>query len=97
MSQKPNFPSMPDASRPSIAFTGIFEWHASNVGLGLEQVSVSSRKPILTYLRCDVPYELRRADQLQRCSDATQFEVKVIERDGVSGAVAELIQLGRQT
>jgi hypothetical protein len=97
MSQRPNFPAMPDPTRPSIAFTGVFEWQSANIGLGLEQVSVSSRKPLLTFIRCDIPYELKRADQLQRCDDGTLFEIKNVDRDGVSGAVAEMVQLGRQS
>jgi hypothetical protein len=97
MTVRPNFPPAPDPTRPILELQGVFEWTAQMIGVGLDQVKVSSRNPTFTYMRCDLPYALRRADRLQRCSDASLFEVTNVEPDGVSGAVAELVQLGRQS
>ena len=93
---KPNYPAAVDPSRAILYLPGIFVWTAKMIGVGLE-VKVSSRDPQFTFLHCDLPYAVRRGDMMQRCKDASLFEVTSVERDGESGVLLCLIQLGAQS
>jgi hypothetical protein len=97
MVQQPNFGAVPDTSRPPQWLPVMFVWEAKAIGLGLDVVKVASRDPQITFLRCDLPYALRRADRVQRYKDGSLFDVTCVDPDGLSGALAELVQVGRQS
>lgn len=90
-----NFPQVPDTTRRSVIVRGIFEWEAKDVNLRVEHAQVSSRAPCITFHTCSI-YSIRRRDVFVRELDGSEFEVKEVRRDGVSGVKVEMIQLGVQ-
>ncbi len=93
--QEPNMPSTPDPSRRSVDFRAVFEREGKMVKIGGEEVDVSSRDPVITLLRCDVPYEIRRADRLKHRITGELFEITNPLKDGLSGIKLDVVQLGR--
>jgi hypothetical protein len=97
MTQKPNYGSVADPSRPVAAFSAAFSWEAQSVKVAGDDTNVSSRNPTASYMRCDLPYNLRRTDVLVRHFDGSMFEITDVKPDGMSGAKAELVQSGVQS
>lgn len=93
--QRINFPTVPDPSRPSYSFEGIFERDAKNVALGLGEVNVSTRHLCVTALVCDVE-GIAQGDRLQHKDTGELFEVTDVRPDGLSGVELRMTQLGRQ-
>ena len=93
--QEPNMPSVPDSSRQCVDFRAVFEREGKMVKIGGEEVDVSSRDPIITLMRCDVPYEIRRADRLAHRGTGELFEITDPLKDGLSGIKLCVVQLGR--
>lgn len=90
-----NEQQVPDPSRPVQSVTAIFEWEAREINLRTDHLKVASRTPCLMLHTCTL-YHLRRRDVFERCVDGSLFEVRVINRDGLSGIKVEMIQLGIQ-
>lgn len=94
--QRPNMPSCPDLTRPTTRWLrAVFEREGRNVKAGEDGLPISSRDPIITYLRCDLPYEVRRSDRLVHRITGEVFEVTNPVKDGLSGVRLEVVQLGR--
>lgn len=93
--QRINFPTVPDPSRPSYSFYGVYERDAKNVALGLGEVTVSTRHLCVTALTCDVP-GIAQGDRLQHKDTGELFEVTDPRPDGLSGIELRMVQLGRQ-
>lgn len=92
--QRINFPTVPDPSRPSYSFDGIFERDAKNVALGLGEVTVSTRHLCVTALACDAP-GIAQGDRLQHLDTSELFEITEVRPDGLSGVELRMVQLGR--
>lgn len=92
--QRINFPTVPDPSRPAYDFEGVFERDAKDVTLGLGEVNVSTRHLCVTALVCDVP-GIAQGDRLQHHDTGEMFEITDTRPDGLSGIELRMVQLGR--
>lgn len=95
--RKPNQMSTPDNSRPTFTVQAVFERMARQVGLKLEETTVSTRELTLHILVCDLLCPVRQADRFTLCETGEVFEVTDTNKDGVSGVAIRLVQLGVQS
>src|SRR4051794_29305345 len=89
-----NFPTGPDATRPTYDFKAVFERDAKNISVGMEEVKVSTRHLCVTALVCDLP-TIRQGDRLRHKLTGELFEVTDPRPDGLSGIEIRMVQLGR--
>lgn len=95
----PNHRPTPDSSRPVVSLPlAIFDWDMRNEKLGFREVNVSGRNPELHIHRRDLPagFEPQQGDWAIRECDGAAFSITEVRRDGASGILLELSQLGRQ-
>jgi hypothetical protein len=89
-----NFPRVVDLSRKGYDFQAVFERTPKEVGLGMEEVNVSTSSPCLTALICDVP-GIQQGDRVLRKLNGELFEITDVKPDGLSGVEMPVVQLGR--
>lgn len=95
--RKPNQMATPDATRPTFTVPAVFERMARQVGLKLEETTISTRELVLHVLVCDLQCVVRQGDRFTLCETREVFEVTDTNKDGVSGMAIRLVQLGVQS
>lgn len=78
----------------AIEILGVFRWPTKDVNLRMEEMKVVSRDPTATFSRTNLPWAIKRGDQITRCCDGSMFEVTAVRPDGVSRIECDLLQLG---
>lgn len=94
--RKPNYSPVPDPTRAVQVIRATFFWLDKNQRLGLKESAVVSRTPHLSIHRDEMIGVPRLADVFMRCCDGVSFEVTLVSRDGLTGLLVELVQLGTQ-
>lgn len=96
MSASPNRRSAADPSREVFDFCGVFDWQWTDISSS--GVEVSSRSPWVFTQRYHLGYMPRHLDRIQLTFDheLLTFEINDVQRDGVSGVVLRLNQIGVQ-
>jgi hypothetical protein len=108
MIRKPNYQPQPERDKEIevvAAFTWVSKTSFSGAGNGKIHGSggtafmlpVESRKPLFSFKANYLPFPLFRGYWIQRCVDASLWEVTVVKPDGVSRMAVEVVQLGLAT
>lgn len=90
--------SAPDPSRESYTFCAMFDWQWSDAQLGERDMEVSTRLPWIFADRNKLRYMPVGKDRFRLFTQGAMctFEINEIRRDGVSGVIFILNQLGRE-
>ena len=96
MVRKPNWPQVPDPTRTARRVRATFFWEHKDQRMGLKEAAIVSRVPKLSLHREEMGAGPRIGDIFVRMASGDNFEVTRVERDGLTGICAELVQLGVQ-
>lgn len=91
-----NFPAGPDPTRQSFQFRGVFERDAKNLSVGMQEVTVSTRRLCVMALVCDAR-DAQQGDRMTHALTGETFEIIDHRPDGLSCVELRLSQIGRQT
>lgn len=97
MERRPNWPAIPDTTRTVQCVRATFFWEHHDQRLGLKEAHIVSRVPKLSIHRDEMIGVPRQADLFTRRYDGNAYEVTKVERDGLTGIMLELVQLGIQS
>jgi hypothetical protein len=103
---KPNFPPIAQIDK-AVEVVAAFTWVSETIfggsgGGGRQRGSggidvmlpVQSRKPLFSFKADTLPFPLHAGFRIQRCADASLWEITTVKPDGVSRVAVEVVQLG---
>ncbi|MEH2476190.1 hypothetical protein V1281_002640 [Nitrobacteraceae bacterium AZCC 2161] len=103
--RRPNYQPEPETSK-AVEVIAVFTW-VSEMSLGGSGkgktygsggtdfvLPVQSRKPLFSFKANYLPFPIQRGFRIQRCVDASLWDVTDVKPDGVSRIAVDVVQLG---